>query len=873
MRNLVALILFFSCSFSLIAQEPNPEKPDLKTSYEEENSTNEADEKEEFERAINQTKAQYRIASLLKFIEDFPTSERKNRALENIVSARAEIADEKLRLSEIDKGIRLFKLAVKESPTPVSDKLFSSILIKFPANLLFRQQIKAAFELAKMIEEKVGENPKHLLALATFYLSTENGAEAERLAKKSLEIDPQSARSYYTLGFANRLNFNLEESAEAFANSLELDPESINTKISLAEMKRALGLPYEAIYLYREVLEKENDNIKAKTGLALSLFDIGRKDKAERKMTEVLDENPKNVSLLVGAAYWYAVHKDGMRAVELAKRVITFEPRYTWTYIAMARGFMAQGDPLAAENALLAARQYGNFPTLAYELACARLAAGFNREAVEGLKESFELEGNLIKTRLGGRIEKKSANFIDLLSLERRASIFQVNFADDPLVSTRLKTLLSFMKKMESEEDDTEIALDADKFIDGEDKMKIHRQLFVANQLLEKKKALSKVLKITQNAVFGVRSAVEVDSPSSAVMAEELYESRRLSLARGQTVIVPNIPKQTLLNIVRGRIEYITASALLQQEKKDEAKLHLRRAISVLPKKSIWWRSSLWKFGTILESEGRSEEALDAFIKSYYKYERETQKKAVIETLYAKVHGNSEGLEEKLRRKPSESNKTSIFMKKSNEVEKEKSVKEISSKSNSKKLLGGVSAVNYDTSSNSNDKINGNFDSNYNEIESGKYKIEAKTRKDENEKAKVLMFEGLEEEKLTKKSDVENTEENSAADNLTRPRIVVEKNKPQKCRTIVSLEYLSIKNEGGSMAVTVSLEGSGNEKSTYIKAVSNNPEDVEVVFEKESDVVRGGFVFLIKSLNSNKGVYEIEFETLCGKKKISVEVS
>ena len=857
----------------MFAQEPNPEKPDLKTSEKEKNSANEADEKEEFERAISQTKAQYRIASLLKFIEDFPMSERKNRALENIVSARAEIADEKLRSSEINKGIKLFKLAVKESPTPLSDKLFSSILIKFPANLLFRKQIKAAFELAKMIEEKVGENPKHLLALATFYLSTENGVEAERLAKKSLEIDPKSAITYYTLGFANRLNFNLEGAAEAFANSLELDPESITTKISLAEMKRALSLPYEAIFLYREVLEKENDNIKAKTGLALSLFDIGKKDKAERKMTEVLDENPQNVSLLVGAAYWYAIHKDGMRAVELAKQVITFEPRYIWTYIAMARGFMVQGNPLAAEKALLTARQYGNFPTLVYELACARLAAGFNREAVEGLKESFELEGDLIKTRLGGRIEKKSANFIDLLSLERRASIFQVNFAGASLNSMRLKNLLNFMTQVKSKEDDAEIDLDVDKFIDGEDKMKIHRQLFVANQLLEKKKALSKVLKITQNAVSGVRSAVEVDSPSSAVMAEVLYESRRLSLARGQTVIVPNIPKQTLLNIVRGRIEYIAASALLQQEKKDEAKLRLRRAISILPKNSIWWRSSLWKFGTILESEGKSEEALDAFIKSYYKYERETQKKAVIETLYAKVHGNSEGLEEKLRRKLSESNKTSVFMKKSNEIEKEKSVKGISSKLNSKKLLGNMSAVNYDTSSNSNDKINGNSEGNYNKIEPDEYKIEAKTRKDDDEKAKVLMSEKLEEEKSTKKSDIENTKENPAADNLTRPRTLVEKNKPRKCKTIVSLGYLSIKNTGGSMAVTVSLEGPGNEKSTYIKAVSNNPEDVEVVFEKESDVLRGGFVFLIKSLNSNKGVYEVEFETLCGKKKVSVEVS
>ena len=51
-----------------------------------------------------------------------------------------------------------------------------------------------------------------------------------------------------------------------------------------------------------------------------------------------------------------------------------------------------QKKPLDAERTLLGARRYGNFPTLEYEIASARLMAGFYRDAAEELdKEVFAL--------------------------------------------------------------------------------------------------------------------------------------------------------------------------------------------------------------------------------------------------------------------------------------------------------------------------------------------------------------------------------------------------------------------------------------------------------------------------------------------------
>src|SRR4029434_8825028 len=103
-------------------------------------------------------------------------------------------------------------------------------------------------------------------------------------------------------------------------------------------------------------------------------------------------EKTPSVVLLAGAAYWYASKGLGDKAVEFAKKALDREPRYIWSHIALARGLMSQGKPVEAEQVLIKARKYGNFPTLEYEIASARLAAGFFREAAEDLQRQFAVE-------------------------------------------------------------------------------------------------------------------------------------------------------------------------------------------------------------------------------------------------------------------------------------------------------------------------------------------------------------------------------------------------------------------------------------------------------------------------------------------------
>ncbi len=607
------------------------------------------DEKKEFETAKAITYAPERINSLRGFKTNFPSSELQNRASELIVSAYAELAENSLKANELAEGNNFFKLAVKEIPVQVSDELFVNIILQFPTNLFYRGQQAEAVELTNMIEEKIGGTPKYLLGLATFFLGIENGEKAKNLAEKAITLDANSFAAYQTLGIASRINFDLNNAEVAYTKALELDSESIVSKRSLAEIKRSVGKPLEAETLYREILDKNSVDVISQTGLIIALFDAGKKVEAEAIIDNPNAKFPKNLQFLVSVAYWYAANNNSEKALEYAKQAVELEPRYVWAQIALSRALLLQNKPLEAERAMLAAKQYGNFPTLSYELAATRYQAGLYEEAVTELKTNFLVNENLIETKLGGRIQQKAATFIDLLSAERRASIFQPVAADNLETSQKLKYLLDFNLKLNSPTpSETELSKLADDFTAGNDKNQAFRQLYIASRLLDKKIAYEKVLKLSQLATTNVDESLKSPFASSALLADELIQSRASAISRGISVVIPEIPRLTLSNIMRSRIEEITGWTFYQQGKYVEAITRLKRASGIAPEKSAWWRSSTWRLGAAYDANLNQKEALENYVKVYKSSEPTFARRAIIEILYQKMNGNLVGLDEKL---------------------------------------------------------------------------------------------------------------------------------------------------------------------------------------------------------------------------------
>lgn len=613
-----------------------------------------SDETSEWEKAVATVDVTQRIAELRKFVETFPNSKKKTDAAGMIVTMAAELGNQKLLAGDLSGAAEMFKTAARNAPKPIPDTVFADTLSKFAANLYFRGMRDEAFEIAKTLEEKAASNVSQLLNIAGFYMSVENGLEAKRVAENAIKLAPDSSHAYQTLGLANRIDFRLDESAAAYGKALDLEPESHSARRGLAEMKRSLGRADEAAGLYREILAKDPSNLPARTGLILALFDGGKREEAEGEMAKSLEANPGNVILLASAAYWYAVNNEGDRAVDLAQKAIAADPRFIWSHVALARGYLSRRDPVAAEKTLLAARRYGNFPTLEYEIASARVAAGYYREAAEELAKSFTVVDGVVNAYLGGRVARESKYFTELVGFERRASIFAPTAADSPENASRLMALLELKQEIDSTWPRPEVAARAaDDFVKGDDKMKVHRQVFAATQLLEKKVALPKVVELSKSATANVDAGLDVSTPSIAVMASELYESRSIAAARGEYINVPDVPRGTLSAVIRGRIESLGGWAAFQMDDPGEAVLRLKRSVTVLPVDSAWWRTSTWRLGAALARSGADGDALDMYIKSYKSSGPNAIRYGIIEALYKRVNGSIDGLESKIGPNPS----------------------------------------------------------------------------------------------------------------------------------------------------------------------------------------------------------------------------
>ena len=600
-----------------------------------------------------------RVTKLKAFLDTHPQSKSRARATELLVSAHAGLGDERLKKGDGAGGVEQLMLAITEVPLNASEKLFSGVISQIPLNLYLRGEPAAATRAAKDIEAKFGNDPKRLLALSGFYFSTEQGAEATRIARQAVQLAPELAEAHQALGLALHISLRLDDAAAEYKRALELDPKSTGVRRSLADLNRAAGKTEEALALYRQQIEVQPNDKPARAGIVLSLLDLGRKDEAKAELEKALQSDPKNLSLLSGAAYWFAAHNDSDQALELGSKAIAIEPRYTWSQVAVARALVAQKKPLEAERALRFARQFGKFPTLDYELASALVAAGLFDEAGEVLLQSFVVKDSLIETQLGGHTAARGANFIDLLAPERRASIFQFAAADTEDNAKSLKALLTFATFIKRDNDgkviNEEGAIAAAKeFAAGNDDARVHRALYAASRLLQSGIGFQTAYELAEAARTSADAGLNVAAVTVAVQADEYRQLRARAIAAGGTPDIQEAPRNVLSSILRGRIEDVSGWALVNQDKLDEAVDHLKRATNILPQGTPALQTALWHLGAALDRQNKKSEALDYYIKSYNAGEPDSIRRTVIEQLYQKVNGSLTGLEERIGAAPAE---------------------------------------------------------------------------------------------------------------------------------------------------------------------------------------------------------------------------
>jgi tetratricopeptide (TPR) repeat protein len=921
MKSLAIIVVSGSISLGVFSQTPQPETgtaksitspSSAKTRPRATGPVQTPSEKAEWERISAIAIPGDRATALRAFIASFPDSEFKARDL--LVASEAEEGNLRLQSRELDAAAAKFLIAATEAANPIDDQLFTEVLSKLPANLYFRGARERALRIAGILEEKAATNADQLLVLANFYLSVESGSEARRLAEKAIKIKPESAQAYQTLGLANRMDFLIDDSALAYQKALELDPDSDLARRGLAEMKRSLGKADEAIVLYKEILSRDESNLPARSGLILSMFDAGKQSDAEIELAKSVKENPGNVILLGGVAYWYAAHGQGDKAVEYAKLAIDTDPRFIWSHIALARGYLLLKKPYEAEKSLLAARRYGNFPTLEYEIASARLAAGFFHDAAEEMAKSFSVSDGQIGTKLGGRISRGSKDLTELVGFERRASIFVPTPADTADNSARLTALLALKQALDSPQPNVDSVLIAvEQFLQGDDAMKLHRQLYTAGSLLEKNIALSRAADIAQAAIANVNTGIAVPNANGAVLASELYESRAIAVARGEYLNVPELPRATLSAIVRGRIEEINGWAKYQMGDAQDAVIRLKRAVSVFPADSAWWQSASWRLGTALALGGKETEALETYIRTYraggqpdrFRYDN-------ITALYRRVHGNTDDLESLIGPDPTRPIDVAARAKPELEPEAETKAGEqtriiqepaiqpsvipiASSTSEVEPAPGPTPVVPINEEIPTLEPVKETASDDKTAAKSEIFPpvvitIPSPEFKKARDRKPIPYLPNPEPQKTQKivdksgeaaRSDVELMPGRSQPaidppEEVTKFNESTARNVPESrtdgvapCTINSSEENITLLSESGGRAVIVGIDDETDLEG--IKGYSSSPENINVRREPIAGI-KSRALFVIRSENSKAGVYQVTFELPCGKKVVVVKV-
>jgi hypothetical protein len=212
-----------------------------------------------------------------------------------------------------------------------------------------------------------------------------------------------------------------------------------------------------------------------------------------------------------------------------------------------------------------------------------------------------------------------------------------------------LKSLMAFNAALDqSSPNEDDLVAVAQDFIKGNDAMKTYRQIYVAEKFIKKGVALSTVVDLMDQAASGVEAALNVSAATVAVQPAEIGDLRARALSQGTTPDIPTAPRTALSGLLRGRIEDLAGLALFNLDKPAEAATRLRRAVNVATEGTPLWRSSMWHLGAALEANGKQDQALLYYIKSYVSGPPDPARRSVIETVYKKVNGTLDGLEDKI---------------------------------------------------------------------------------------------------------------------------------------------------------------------------------------------------------------------------------
>jgi Flp pilus assembly protein TadD len=253
-----------------------------------------------------------------------------------------------------------------DSSASVSFSLLGGAIVIVLGWLTF-QQSKIYHDLPTLWLDTLAKNPDCWMAqnnMAAYLVErNERPDDAEKYARRSLELNPDNAEAHEALGLIYSHQGRFDDAAKEFTAGLRLKPRASRIHVDWGVMLARMDRTEEARSHFATAVELRPRNLDALFDLATSLNELGRPADAEKYYRRTLEIAPTHVKALTGLAMLMVVQERG-EAVEPALKACEVTEWKQATLIGNLALALATAGRTAearsmADRAIIAARAAG----------------------------------------------------------------------------------------------------------------------------------------------------------------------------------------------------------------------------------------------------------------------------------------------------------------------------------------------------------------------------------------------------------------------------------------------------------------------------------------------------------------------------------
>ena len=204
----------------------------------------------------------------------------------------------------------------------------------------------------EMIDESLSPEQQREMSQGMDFFRTGDYEEAVVAFRRAIEIAPDHAPAYVSLGSAYMRLDRLAEAAGTFRRAVEIAPDDASAYVGLGQTLKLQSNPDEAIEQLERALELDPMNADAAYTLALIYMDTGDINLETQYLEQTVSINPRNGLAQSRLADIFLATEQYEAAVGALRSALTGDQSVEYVHTRLAQAYYKLGDLESAENEL-----------------------------------------------------------------------------------------------------------------------------------------------------------------------------------------------------------------------------------------------------------------------------------------------------------------------------------------------------------------------------------------------------------------------------------------------------------------------------------------------------------------------------------------